>query len=157
MTKFTPLVLLFCFLFFSHHVFAQQPRDVSGTVADTLGTVPGVTIKLISAADSIVTTSDIKGVYRFAAVKAKNFKLTVSGLGYQTLTRKYTMDADTKPVLLAPIKLKIQMNYLGVVNITAVIPIVIKEDTVQYNAAAYKVARGIAGGRPDQENAGHYG
>jgi uncharacterized membrane protein YgcG len=142
MTKFTPLVLLFCFLFFSHHVFAQQPRDVSGTVADTLGTVPGVTIKLISAADSIVTTSDIKGVYRFAAVKAKNFKLTVSGLGYQTLTRKYTMDADTKPVLLAPIKLKIQMNYLGVVNITAVIPIVIKEDTIQYNAAAYKVREG---------------
>ena len=142
MTKFTPLVLLFCFLFFSHHAFAQQPRDVSGAVTDTLGAVPGVTIKLISNADSIVTTSDIKGMYRFAAVKAKNFKITVSGLGYQTITRKYTMDADTKPILLAPIKLKIQMNYLGVVNITAVIPIVIKEDTIQYNAAAYKVREG---------------
>jgi len=142
MTKFISLALLFCFLLFPHHVFAQQPREVSGTVADTLGAVPGITIKLISNADSIVTTSDIKGAYHFTGVMGKNFKLTVSGLGYQAFTRKYTTDSDTKPIQLPPIKLSIQMNYLGVVNITAVIPIVIKEDTIQYNAAAYKVREG---------------
>ncbi|MGY4536912.1 putative membrane protein YgcG [Mucilaginibacter sp. UYNi724] len=136
---------LFMFLgvFFFGRVSAQQARDVNGTVTDTLGNVGGVTVKLTSATDSVVVGSDINGKFHFAQVKSKNFKVTISGLGYQLFTRKYVMDNDTKPIQLAPVKLKVQVNRLNGVTITAaVVPIVIKEDTVEYNAAAYKVREG---------------
>ncbi|RYU86511.1 TonB-dependent receptor [Mucilaginibacter terrigena] len=135
------LLSLAIFLLFKP-AYAQQPRAVSGTILDTLGAVAGVTVKLTSDADSSILASDTKGAFNFPNVRSKNFKLTVSGLGYQVFTRRYVMDNDTKPIRLAPIKLKIQMNYLDVVNITAIVPITIKEDTVQYNAAAYKVREG---------------
>lgn len=135
------LITLFSFLL-AQSAFAQQPREVNGSVTDTLGVVAGVTVKLISDADSVVLASDMKGMFRFPGVKSKKFNITISGLGYQAITRKYTMDNGTGPVKLDPVKLKIQMNYLSVVNITAIVPITIKEDTVQYNAAAYKVREG---------------
>ncbi|MFD0764278.1 outer membrane beta-barrel protein [Mucilaginibacter lutimaris] len=129
-------------IFISVKAFAQS-RDVNGTVTDTLGHVAGVTVKLTSAADSIVVGSDLNGKFHFPQVKSKNFKITVSGLGYQMFTRRYVMDNDTKPIQLAPIKLTIQVNKLNGVTITAAaVPIVIKEDTVEYNASAYKVREG---------------
>lgn len=141
MTKY--FLSLFLGVFFFGRVSAQQPRDVNGTVTDTLGNVGGVTVKLTSATDSVVVGSDVNGKFHFAQVKSKNFKVTISGLGYQAFTRKYVMDNDTKPIQLAPVKLKVQVNRLDGVTITAaVVPIVIKEDTVEYNAAAYKVREG---------------
>ncbi|TSD66234.1 outer membrane beta-barrel protein [Inquilinus sp. KBS0705] len=137
------LFTLLSFLFIQN-TFAQQPRAVSGTVVDSLGFVPAVTVKLISDKDSLIVSSDVKGGFYFAAVKAKNFKITISGLGYQQVTRKYAMDNDTKPIVLDPIKLKLQINLLNTVNITAISanPITIKEDTVEYKASAYKVRDG---------------
>ena len=137
-------LLLFIFgIFLSFRASAQSGRDVIGMVTDSLGKVPGVTVKLTSATDSAVVASDINGKFHFQQVKNKNFKITVSGLGYQVFTRRYVMDADTKPIQLEPIKLKVQVNSLAGVTIKgAAVPIVIKEDTVEYNAAAYKVREG---------------
>jgi uncharacterized membrane protein YgcG len=140
MTKLLLLTLLSFLL--SQQVFAQQLRAVSGTVTDSLGVLPGINVKLISDKDSAIVATDTKGVFQFTAVQSKNFKITITGLGYQTLTKRYMMDNDTKPVKLDPIKLKIQINLLSLVNITAINPIVIKEDTVEYKAAAYKVRDG---------------
>ncbi|MDB5286493.1 MAG: TonB-dependent receptor [Mucilaginibacter sp.] len=122
--------------------FAQQPRAVSGTVTDSLGVLPGINVKLISDKDSAIVATDSKGVFLFPVVQSKNFKITVTSLGYQALTKRYVMDNDIKPIKLDPIKLKIQINLLNLVNITAINPIIIKEDTVEYKAAAYKVRDG---------------
>jgi uncharacterized membrane protein YgcG len=142
----TPLLslVLLC-LFFK--AFAQQPakppsREVFGTIVDSLGTVPAVNVKLTSATDSVTVTSNLKGIYDFPIVTAKNFKITITGLGYQAFTRRYVMDAGTKPVKLDPIKLKVQTNMLNTVTVNAVIPITIKEDTIEYKASAYKVREG---------------
>jgi hypothetical protein len=116
---------------------------VSGTLIDSLGTVPGMTVKLTSDKDSMVVASDAKGGFSFGAVFSKNFKLTVSGLGYQAFSRRYVMDDAKTAIRLDPIKLAVQTNMLGQVNITAaVVPIVVKEDTVEYKAAAYPVRAG---------------
>ncbi|SHN28254.1 TonB-dependent receptor domain-containing protein [Mucilaginibacter sp. OK098] len=141
---------LFSFLFlFLHYAaaFAQQSpkppsREVFGTIVDSTGTVPAVNIKLTSATDSVTVTSNLKGVYDFPIVISKNFKITVTGIGYQPFTRRYVMDNGTKPIKLDPIKLKAQTNMLSTVTINAVIPIVIKEDTIEYKASAYKVREG---------------
>ncbi|MDN5285880.1 MAG: TonB-dependent receptor [Mucilaginibacter sp.] len=137
------LLLTFICLLFLSGAFAQQSRQVSGSVIDSIGTVPGVNIKLTSDKDSITVSTGTAGTFNFPAVISKNFKITVSGIGYQTLVRRYVMDNDTKPIKLDPIKIKIQTNFLKTVNIVAAVnPITIKEDTVEYKASAYKVREG---------------
>lgn len=143
----TPLL---SFLFFSlllTAAFAQQPpkaqsREVFGTIIDSTGTVAAVNVKLTSATDSVTVTTNLKGVYDFPIVTSKNFKITVIGIGYETFTRRYVMDDGTKPIKLDPIKLKVQTNMLNTVTVNAVIPITIKEDTIEYKASAYKVREG---------------
>lgn len=136
------LLILFCSLFITR-TLAQQSRKVSGTVIDSVGAVPGVNVKLISDKDSLNAATDPGGAFSFPAVNAKNFKITISGIGYQTLIRRYVMDNDTKPIKLDPIKIKVQTNFLKTVNVVAQAnPITIKEDTVEYKASAYKVREG---------------
>lgn len=137
--------LLFTFigLLLLSTAFAQQTRQVSGSVVDSIGAVPGVNVKLTSDQDSVTVATGTTGVFNFPAVISKNFRITVSGIGYQTLIRRYVMDNDTKPIKLDPIKIKIQTNFLKTVTVVAAVnPISIKEDTVEYKASAYKVREG---------------
>jgi len=143
----TPLLSFLLLLLFLRAAYAQQSpkvpsREVFGTVVDSTGGVPGVKVKLISATDSVVMVTSQKGLFDFPIVTAKNFKLIISGIGYQTISRKYAMDKGTKPIKLDPIKLSAQTNMLKEVTINGVIPIVIKEDTIEYKASAYKVRDG---------------
>ncbi|MBD1366461.1 TonB-dependent receptor [Mucilaginibacter sp. ZT4R22] len=142
MTK-QALLFVLSFTLFSKAFAQQPPRAVSGTLIDSLGAVPGMTVKLTSDKDSMVVASDAKGGFAFGAVFSKNFKLTISGLGYQAFSRRYVMDDAKTAIKLDPIKLTVQTNMLGQVNITAaVVPIVVKEDTIEYKAAAYPVRAG---------------
>jgi hypothetical protein len=136
------LLITFVTLLFVNQAFAQQTRAVGGTVIDSIGAVPGITVKLTSDKDSIVVASNTGGAFIFPAVISKNFKITLNGIGYQTLVRRYVMDNNTGPIKLDPIKVMVQTNILNTVNITAVNPISIREDTVEYRASAYKVREG---------------
>lgn len=137
------LSVTFTLLILITQVFAQQSRPVIGTVIDSTGTVPGVTIKLTSDKDSMIVASAVNGTYSFPAVISRNFRLTFSGIGYQTLVRRYVMDNKTGPIKLDPVKLAIRTNFLKTVSIVSTVnPITIKEDTVEYKASAYKVREG---------------
>ncbi len=66
--------------------------------------------------------------------------LSVTSIGYEGIRKRYTIDiADTKPITLDPIVLKTESKQLNQVNIIGVIPVKIKEDTVDYKISAYKV------------------
>lgn len=135
------LIPLLPFLFLNT-AFAQQ-RDVYGSVTDSTGaTIPGARVKLISPRDSTVVATGANGQFVFTGVVSKNFKLTITSLGYQDFVRRYVMDNDTKPIKLDPVKLKAQSNMLKTVNIVDVNPISVREDTVEYKASAYKVREG---------------
>ncbi|HEY0245671.1 MAG TPA: carboxypeptidase-like regulatory domain-containing protein, partial [Mucilaginibacter sp.] len=121
------LLILILSILFAGRASAQLSRTVVGSVTDSTGLVPGVTVKLTSEKDSMVVATSAKGVFSFPAVVSKNFKITVYGLGYQTFIRRYVMDNSTKPILLDPIKLTLESKMLKTVNITAVNPITIKE------------------------------
>jgi uncharacterized membrane protein YgcG len=143
----TPLFSLLFLCLLCTVALAQQSskppsREVFGTIVDSTGTVPAVNVKLTSVNDSVTVTTNLKGIYDFPIVTSKNFKITVSGIGYEPFTRRYIMDNGTKPIKLDPIKLKVQTNMLNTVTVNAVIPITIKEDTIEYKASAYKVREG---------------
>lgn len=138
-----PLIFIsIAFLLCAFGAHAQTARDISGTIADTTKlSLPGSSIKLVSdAGDSTLTIADANGKFRFAGVKGSKITLTISSIGFTAIKKHFALEDNTKPVDLGLILLKAETNVLGQVNIIgAANPITLKEDTVVYNAAAYKV------------------
>jgi uncharacterized membrane protein YgcG len=135
-----PLILFILLLVFAFKGYSQTGRQVHGIVADSTGiTIPGVVVKLTSPTDSLNAVTDINGVFTFATVKAQQFALTIQSIGFQGLKRNYKFDADNKPANLGMIKLKTESKMLGVVQITDVNAVKLKEDTTEYKASAYPV------------------
>jgi hypothetical protein len=126
------------------HAFAQTGRPVSGVVKDSTGiTIPGTTLRLyLSPKDSLITATDANGRYTFDAVTVNQFSMVVFSVGYKPLKRRFILNNDTKPAELAPIVLKADAIALKGVTISDVNAIKLKEDTVEYNASAYKVREG---------------
>lgn len=129
----------------SVQVYAQTGRIVTGIVKDTTGiTLPGTTVKLFLGKDSTVVATDANGRYTFKAVTSNQFSLVVVSLGYQGIKRRYNLAPGNTIAELAPIVLKADAVMLSGVTITDVNAVKVKEDTIEYNAAAYKVREGAA-------------
>jgi len=122
---------------------AQTGRLIKGTVTDsTKLSVIGATVKLLTGTDSLLTTTDANGAFVFTSVKASQISLVVTSIGYDPIRRRIMLDNATTPVYLKPIVLNFSNNTLNTVNITAINPVKIKEDTVEFNTAAYPVRDG---------------
>ncbi|MGY4385286.1 hypothetical protein ACVWYN_002324 [Pedobacter sp. UYP24] len=135
-------IILLLSLIFSKQVFAQNGRQVSGRVIDKAGlALPYATIKLFVGGDSILVASDSSGRFRFASLSLNQFSLVVSLLGYQGIKRRYSLNQESTAAILDPIVLEIDPIALKGITVTNA-AIKIKEDTIEYNAAAYKVQQG---------------
>ncbi len=136
------VIFAFIIIFYTvTSLHAQSGREVHGTVIDsTKQTLPGSTIVLTSDQhDSTTTIADLNGRFVFASVKSNKVSITVSSIGYQSLKRHYTLANGNTPADLGTIILKTESHMLNQVNIVGVVPITLKEDTVEYKASAYKV------------------
>jgi hypothetical protein len=123
--------------------YAQTGRDVHGTVTDsTKVTLPGSTVIIYMGTDSLSTTTDAKGAFFFPAVEVTQFSLFIKSIGFDPVRKRLTMDNTNNPVFLRPIILKASSTMLNEVTIHDVLPIKIKEDTIEFNAAAYPVRDG---------------
>ena len=132
-------------LFITAHAFAQTGRPVSGVVKDSTGTtIPGATVKMLTGKDSLTVATDMNGKFNFPSVPVNQFSLVVFSVGYQPIKRRFVLNNDKTMAELAPIILKTDAIALKGVTISDVNAVKIKEDTVEYNAAAYKVREGAA-------------
>jgi hypothetical protein len=123
--------------------YAQTGRVVKGTVVDsTKQSIPGATVKLLTGTDSLTTGTDLNGAFVFPAVKASQISLVITSIGYDPIRQHMALDNAGTTIILKPIVLKNSSTTLNTVNITSVIPVKIKEDTVEFNTAAYKVRDG---------------
>lgn len=120
---------------------AQATRQVSGTVIDsTKQTLPGTSVLLTSdKGDSTATIADGSGRYTFPYVKGSKLTITFTSIGYEGLKKHFNLDAGTGAVVLPPIVLAVQTNMLNTVTVVGVNAVKIKEDTIEYDAKAYKV------------------
>jgi hypothetical protein len=142
--KRTLLFILFLF-FVQQFSYAQKNYTVSGIVQDTSGNpLTGTVIKLISQKDSLTTSADINGMFNFSKVNLPEFKISAAFIGFETLQNTFKFDPKNTNIKLPLLKLKVAVNELNEVVITGVIPVVVKEDTVQYDAKAFKVQEGDA-------------
>ena len=81
--------------------------------------------------------SDAEGYARLEKVRAGEYTLRAELLGYKTLSRSVKVEGDVK---LGTLRMRVDAKMLDAANVSAVgNPIVIKKDTVEYNASSFRV------------------
>lgn len=132
-------LLLFVFLL-TGSLYAQSNYEVSGTVRDTSGlSVIAATVKLTSAKDTLFTRTNADGFFAFKVVKSGQFTLSISSLGFQNSVRKYAYNEGQGALKLDVITLKNASKQLNEVVISGTPSVTVKEDTLEFRAADYKL------------------
>jgi Outer membrane protein beta-barrel family/Carboxypeptidase regulatory-like domain len=132
----------------SGSIFAQSPARISvkGLVIDSSSTtLPSATIMLLTPKDSALVSygrTENDGQFEIKGVKRGIYLLKISYMGYLPYQQEFT-PAEGAVTDLGKIQLKPIMKELYEVVIrTAKAPLSIKGDTVEYNAASFKVPPG---------------
>ncbi len=132
------------FTLFSTGLFAQQNSgSVKGKLMDTAGKQPLVqaTVSAISMKDSSLsnfTLSSKTGQFEIKDLEPGDYKLVVSHTGFETLKKNFSITASQKNVDLGNISISKEFKLLQGVTVTNDAPIIIKDDTVQFKADAFK-------------------
>lgn len=134
----TLISLLFVGLAFT--VAAQQDA-IKGFIYDDKGSpLPYATTVLLNPSDSTLLYFGItnqQGLFEIKDINTGKYLLQASFLGFQSYYKELTIPAPANN--LGIIILKPKMESLGAVNVEAErIPILIKKDTVEYNAGSFK-------------------
>ncbi len=127
----------------SSSVVAQRTRVIKGIVKDTLGRpVPDISVRLTNNTDTLSTFTDASGNYNFNQVKSQDFSLLVSYNDSILFSANYTIKAEEKsPCVIPTITIKLWPKALEEVIVRPP-PVTVKEDTIQFNAAAFRVRDG---------------
>ena len=120
---------------------AQSQRfKISGVVADSTGApLTSATVVALTRADSVLTrfaTSDREGAFTLRRVPEGDYILQITFVGFQTHREDIDLaggDYDAGTILLAPATLELDELVVGAEHI----PLVVKADTIEYNAAAF--------------------
>ena len=120
-----------------------QKFSLTGQVADTLGSpLPGATVMLLNAADSSLanfTLSKTDGHFEMKNVQAGDYLLKVTFMGLRTHEQRIRGSHDDRLVDAGRIILQPVSSELHAVEIEAArSPVVIKEDTIEFNAGSFK-------------------
>lgn len=128
------IVLLFSLLFFTAKGFSQQTIVVKGVVKTTEGkTLANATVILYykGSKDSLKTSTNDQGAFRFSNAKARSTGLIVSFIGYNTFTRSYDFTNETGEKVISDIVMSPGISTLENVTLESS-KIQIKEDTVSF-------------------------
>lgn len=115
-------------------------REVSGIVKDTTDIgIPGVTVRLTSDKDTLITSSNSDGIFVFRSVNRATYTMAFSMMGYEQQINKYKQNDAIPRVVMDPVILKATANTLNEVFISGTPSITYKTDTVEYKASDYIV------------------
>ncbi|HMR18354.1 MAG TPA: TonB-dependent receptor, partial [Sphingobacterium sp.] len=126
-----------CQLFLNNVVFAQN--TVVGIVRDTADRpISAVSVRLVTDLDTFNQVTDDMGAYKFDRVRGNTLYLTFNMLGYKAGYQSMFVLKNHSIVEVPKVELEPMNFIIKDVNIVRVIPIVITEDTIQFNFDAYK-------------------
>lgn len=143
------LLLVALALFFPCMVLAQSSGnfDLSGKVQDaaTNELMSAVTVRLMKKSDGKLTkgtTTDMKGEFVMTGLMPGDYRLLISFVGYNSIELDVSLGKASK-VNFGALKMIPNTTALKGVDVTGrVRPIVLKQDTVEFNAGAFKVKSG---------------
>lgn len=146
MTNFTKNLLLIAFLFISYSSYAQTKNgSVTGKVVNAKDMLPvdfaSVAVKsLKDSSVAGVTNTQANGTFEITGLAPGSYRLSVAYLGLKTSSKDFVVTAAAPAAKLGDIAMEdIGLNLNTVVIKGVVVPVVVKTDTVEYNAGAFKV------------------
>lgn len=136
------LYLSILFAFFSIATAAQNSGSVKGKLVDSLTkqSLKDATVSVMDANDSTLEVFSLAKTDGSFELKNLTFKpqiLQISFQSYEPFFKKINPSKSNPNIDLGAIYLKASSNYLGNVTVTQS-PIVIKNDTVEFNASSFK-------------------
>lgn len=137
-------VLLSLLVMLMSHLAIAQRTTITGTVVDTTGApLVSASTVLLQPEDSTLIgfglTND-EGLFRIARIEAGDYIAQITYVGYGTVGKLVTIKAEEAQEDLGRITMYSSTNQLTEVTVRAeFIPIVLKKDTIEYNADAFKV------------------
>ena len=120
--------------------------QVKGTLVDSASKKPidnaviGLVVKL-NPTDTIYTFTDDKGVFRFETVPASPFSIIIRHMGYWPRAKYVPVNKTEKTIDVGYFVMAQDAKLLSEVVVEAP-AIVVKEDTIEYNASSFKVKEG---------------
>lgn len=141
MKKITVLLLLIAMVFTA---YAQKSDGViKGKLTDTAAKapVPEATISIINAKDSSLATfsiSDKKGMFEITGLEYGDYNVVITHGSFETITKKISLSATAKSIDLGNLAVEKAYKKLSEVVVTTDAPVVMKGDTVQFKADAFR-------------------
>ena len=140
------LFFLFCVVTLT---LSAQRITVHGVVldGDTNETLPSATVQLLKtdSTQAAGVATNTEGVFKLPAVRAGNYILKVSFVGFVSHIQNLTLTKEKKTIDMGQITLRSNAVLLKGAEVTAhAAQVVMKEDTFVYNSAAYRLPEGSA-------------
>ncbi|MDD2798690.1 MAG: TonB-dependent receptor [Bacteroidales bacterium] len=144
-------IVFISFILFSFSLKSQSlvSYTTNGRIIDGTAKIPieGVTVRLIKEENSTFldgTTTDKNGIFTLKNIPIGTYQLKFSYIGYSDFTHTIRFISSSKPQLnLGSITLtenSVLLNETTVVG--KAVEMVVKEDTLEYNPAAFKMQKG---------------
>lgn len=142
MKKFFTLSCLFL-LFLTAANAQKADGSIKGKLTDSTGKTPlaGATVSALSAKDSALATFTLtnkQGAFEIKGLEYGDYQLVISFQGYETVKKKVSLAAAKKEADLGELVVQKEYKTLQGVVVTTDAPVVIKNDTVQFKADAFK-------------------
>lgn len=139
------LIFTLLFIIPSLFVFAQKTGSINGRVIQSKDKQPidyaSIAIKNLSDSSTVGAISTAEdGKFTFKGLKPGSYRLYAAFLGLKNATKDFVITADKTEVALGDIILEGAAIDLQTVDIKAEVPpIVVKKDTIEFNASSFKV------------------
>lgn len=139
-------IIILSLLVFTVSLSAQ--RSIQSSVFDAKNgqAIEMATVRLLKQKDSALVQgaqTDMKGAFTLPKVKSGNYILVISSVGYHEYKRNLTM--DNKDLILKNIQLNENVKLLNELEVKGTAAqLVVKGDTVEYNATAFKTQENAA-------------
>ncbi len=117
--------------------------SIKGKLIDTAAKAPisEATVSVMNAKDSSLTTFTLStktGVFEVKDLEEGNYQLIITHLGFETIKKSIAITATDKNIDLGELKVPKEFKSLEGVVVTNDAPVVIKADTIQFRADAFK-------------------
>ena len=142
-----PTLFLFTLLFlFSININAQK-NSITGAVTDSIGIgLPAASIAVMQAQDSVLSSfgiTDNEGRFEINKVAAGDYLLQITYVGYGTKWQEVNIAENSGKNNVGRIIMKPASEILNEVEVTAEhVPLSMRNDTLVYNADAFKTQPG---------------
>jgi hypothetical protein len=133
---------IYLLLILVSNLAVAQKISIKGQAADTTGNVlAGATVMLLNPKDSSLVNfgvTNLQGTFELKNIASTEYLLKITFVGYKTYSAMIVPPLSGTEVELGTLKMQVAQTKLDEVVVAERIPVVVKQDTIEFNARAFK-------------------